>query len=212
MNFSSQICDPDTVFTMDDRNKINTKLKWLESSTSKNNSNSNDCSEKGLFGLTIVGKTFQGGTSDSLKEITNDLISKWNSESICKKLIIIAFASEDRKVWISGDSGVSIKCEKYSKIFQAQKSLFQSGNFSQAILNIIDSLRSTKDDNSGINLYNIITIAVIVLGCGLCAFCCHYCCRNTGSWSSGGEHYGGGSSGGGGGGGGGGCGGGGGGF
>uniref|UniRef100_A0AC34GAE4 Uncharacterized protein n=1 Tax=Panagrolaimus sp. ES5 TaxID=591445 RepID=A0AC34GAE4_9BILA len=62
MNFSSQICDPDTVFTIDDRNRINTKLKWLEVSTGKNNPEK--CDEKGLFGLTIIGKTFQGGSSD----------------------------------------------------------------------------------------------------------------------------------------------------
>lgn len=62
MNISSQICDPDTVFSMEDRNIIDTKLKWLEASTSEDHSS--DCSGKGVFGLIIIGKTFKGGNSD----------------------------------------------------------------------------------------------------------------------------------------------------
>uniref|UniRef100_A0AC35G361 TPM domain-containing protein n=1 Tax=Panagrolaimus sp. PS1159 TaxID=55785 RepID=A0AC35G361_9BILA len=226
MNISSQICDPDMVFSTDDRILINNKLKTLEIKTDKNDSG--DCNGKGLFAVTIIGKNFQGGNSDSLKAITNDLILKWRPNSYCKKLIIIALASDDRQVWIDGDSEVGIKCKKYSQIFQDQKSLFQSGNYVQAILNIIDSVESAATDSS--NGLSTLAIIGIVLGCIFavlfCVCCCICLCRRNAcdKSSESGKHYSGGGGfsggavgaaggcGGGGGGGGGGCGGGGGGF
>uniref|UniRef100_A0A914QD84 TPM domain-containing protein n=1 Tax=Panagrolaimus davidi TaxID=227884 RepID=A0A914QD84_9BILA len=190
MNVSSQICDPDKVFTVDDRIIIEEKLKWLENKTSKNGSR--NCDGMGLFAVTIIGKHFKGGNSDSLKAIANDLISKWSSNNYCKKLIIIAFASDDRKVWITGDSGVQIECKKYTEIFEDQKSLFQKGTFTQAILNIIDALESAKDGSKGLSAY---ALAGIIIGIGfalfLCALCCkHFCPGDGSSTTSGNGDYG----------------------
>uniref|UniRef100_A0A914Q2R1 TPM domain-containing protein n=1 Tax=Panagrolaimus davidi TaxID=227884 RepID=A0A914Q2R1_9BILA len=124
----------------------------------------------------------------SLKAIANDLILKWNSNNYCKKLIIIAFASEDRKVWITGDSGVGIKAEKYTEIFKNQKLFFQRGNYVQAILNTVDDLKleATKNESHGLStlaIFGIIvgSISAVILFVGICI--CFWKYKTKPRWS-----------------------------
>lgn len=72
--------------------------------------------------------------------------------------------------------------------------MFQSGNYMQGILNSIDALKTSQDDNSksGLSTAAIVGIvigSVFVVGC--LGFCCRYfCCHCGGTHSNGGGHFG----------------------
>ncbi|CEF69843.1 TPM domain-containing protein [Strongyloides ratti] len=141
MRSKASICDPDQILSEKDRYHINHEIQQLDVKTSQNQAREH-CLRKGVSTIVALGKHFGDGSQESIKNIANTMLQKWNLDSQCKKSMIILVATDDRKFWVARDPSVPVYADEFSQMFKEEAGNFKSGDYHSAIVNI---LKKTAD-------------------------------------------------------------------
>uniref|UniRef100_A0A1I8A649 TPM_phosphatase domain-containing protein n=1 Tax=Steinernema glaseri TaxID=37863 RepID=A0A1I8A649_9BILA len=136
MRTTAQICDPDKVLGEQARYRLNHELHQLESRTRQDHGGT-FCQKKGITGAMAIAKHVRGGSDQAVKAMANDMLRKWSLDDQCQKSVIIVVATEDRKFWVARGDAVPVYAQEFTDIFTEQKALFQSGDYQQALTNIL---------------------------------------------------------------------------
>ncbi|VBB27940.1 unnamed protein product, partial [Acanthocheilonema viteae] len=136
MRTTSSICDPDEVLTEQQRYRLNHELHQLESRTRQDHA-PDFCQKKGITAAMAVVKHIRGNSEEAVKEMANQILRKWTLDNQCQKSVVFVVATEDRRFWVARDSRVPVYAQEFTQIFNSQKQLFQQGDYSQALGNIV---------------------------------------------------------------------------
>ncbi|CAN99686.1 TPM domain-containing protein [Caenorhabditis elegans] len=138
MRTTANICDPDGVLSEQSRYRLDHDLKQLETRTRQDNART-FCDKKGVTAAMAVAKHVKGGTTEAVETMANDMLRKWTLDPQCKKAVVIVVSTDDMKFWVARDTKVPVYADEFTQIFMQQKSLFQQGNYQQALTNILQS-------------------------------------------------------------------------
>uniref|UniRef100_A0A1I7U402 TPM_phosphatase domain-containing protein n=1 Tax=Caenorhabditis tropicalis TaxID=1561998 RepID=A0A1I7U402_9PELO len=138
MRTTANICDPDGVLSEQSRYRLDHDLKQLETRTRQDNART-FCDKKGVTAAMAVARHVKGGTTEDVETMANDMLNKWTLDPQCKKAVVIVVSTDDMKFWVARDTKVPVYADEFTQIFMQQKSLFQQGNYQQALTNILQA-------------------------------------------------------------------------
>uniref|UniRef100_A0A0N4ZLS2 TPM_phosphatase domain-containing protein n=1 Tax=Parastrongyloides trichosuri TaxID=131310 RepID=A0A0N4ZLS2_PARTI len=136
MRSKANVCDPDQVLSEKDRYHINHEIQQLEGKTTQQVAREH-CLRKGISTIVAIGKHFGDGSQDSVKNVANSILEKWNLDNQCKKSMVMVVATDDRKFWVSRDPSVPVYADEFSQMFAQEAGNFKAGDYHNAIVNIL---------------------------------------------------------------------------
>uniref|UniRef100_A0A914DZX6 TPM domain-containing protein n=1 Tax=Acrobeloides nanus TaxID=290746 RepID=A0A914DZX6_9BILA len=116
-----------------------TKLENMNSTTVQENDTSY-CQTKRLSVVIVLQKHVGDGTQNTVRDKSNELLHKWNLDPKCNKTMVMLIATEDHKFWAARGDKFPFTGPEITAIFMQQKKNFASGDYAQALENILDSI------------------------------------------------------------------------
>jgi hypothetical protein len=132
----SQICDPDQILSVADRNRINHELRQLETRTRQDHAGT-FCEKKGITAALAVARRVRGGTEEATKEMANMMKRTWTLDAQCQKSVVLVIITDDKKFWVARDYLFPVSGAEFTSIFQEQRALLQAKNYKDALLNMV---------------------------------------------------------------------------
>lgn len=103
----SQICDPDSILSSQDRISLNRMVaEILRGSSASGGTQADRCAQKGItISIALLNQldTDSGikATEKDLSNFADNLVNTWRPDPQCEKSAVIALAKNDRTIWIA---------------------------------------------------------------------------------------------------------------
>ncbi|VDM50038.1 unnamed protein product [Toxocara canis] len=136
MMTTASICDPDEVLTKEQRYRLNHELHQLESRTRQDHA-PDFCQKKGITAAMAIANHVRGGSEQAVKDMANQMLKKWTLDNQCQKSVVIVVAVGDKRFWVARDPRVPVYAAEFNQIFGGQRPLFEQGDYSKALGNIL---------------------------------------------------------------------------
>ncbi|CAJ0951784.1 unnamed protein product, partial [Mesorhabditis belari] len=135
MRSTSNVCDPNEIFSESERYRLNTALQTL--ATRSGGGKADFCDRKGIEAVLAV-------TDEGNQIFADELTKKWAIDVQCQKFVLFVYSSNDEKVYMSSQAKSGISADDFKLINDQYKNQLQNGDKAKLLAAMLKDIGNTK--------------------------------------------------------------------